>query len=61
MFIHRAIHRGGKQKGTACGKCRDAEQIIRKAMRDEPDIDWLLKNQDKVSHYFHQQGVEGNI
>ena len=32
-----------------------------KAMREEPSIDWLLKNQDKVSHYFHQQGIEGNI
>lgn len=36
-------------------------KVIRKAMREEPTIDWLLKNQDKVSHYFHQQGLEGNI
>jgi len=36
-------------------------KVIRKAMRHEPDIDWLLANQDKVQHYFHQQGIEGNI
>lgn len=36
-------------------------KVIRKAMRGEPTIDWLLENQDKVEHYFHQQGVEGNL
>lgn len=36
-------------------------KVIRKAMRHEPDIDWLLANQEQVTHYFHQQGVEGNI
>ncbi len=36
-------------------------KVIRKAMRNEPSIDWLLENQDKVEHYFHQQGVEGNL
>src|SRR3954464_7966794 len=36
-------------------------KVIRKAMRNEPSIDWLLDNQDKVEHYFHQQGVEGNL
>ena len=36
-------------------------KVIRKAMRNEPTIDWLLENQDKVAHYFHQQGLEGNI
>ena len=36
-------------------------RVIRKAMRHEPTIDWLLENQDKVPHYFHQQGLEGNI
>ena len=36
-------------------------KVIRKAMRHEPSIDWLLENQDKVTHYFHQQGLEGNI
>jgi formaldehyde-activating enzyme len=36
-------------------------KVIRKAMRGEPTIDWLLDNQDKVQHYFHQQGVAGQI
>ena len=36
-------------------------KVIKKAMAGEPDIDWLLANQDKVQHYFHQQGLEGNI
>jgi formaldehyde-activating enzyme len=36
-------------------------KVIRKAMRHEPTIDWLLANQDKVTHYFHQQGLEGNL
>jgi len=36
-------------------------KVIRKAMRHEPGIDWLLENQDKVVHYFHQQGLEGNL
>lgn len=36
-------------------------KVIRKAMKNEPSIDWLLANQDKVEHYFHQQGLEGNI
>ena len=41
---------------------RDATaKVIKKAMNGEPDIDWLLKNQGKVQHYFHQQGLEGNI
>lgn len=36
-------------------------KVIRKAMRHEPTIDWLLENQDKVVHYFHQQGLDGNL
>ena len=36
-------------------------KVIRKAMRNEPSIDWLLENQDKVEHYFHRQGLEGNL
>ena len=26
-----------------------------------PTIDWLLENQDKVEHYFHQLGLEGKL
>ena len=36
-------------------------KVIRKAMRNEPTIDWLLENQENVEHYFHQQGLEGNL
>jgi 5,6,7,8-tetrahydromethanopterin hydro-lyase len=36
-------------------------KVIRKAMNHEPTIDWLLKNQDSVSHYFHELGVNGEL
>ena len=36
-------------------------KAIAKAMRNEPSIDWLLENQDSVQHFFHQQGLEGNL
>jgi 5,6,7,8-tetrahydromethanopterin hydro-lyase len=34
---------------------------IRKAMRHEPTIDWLLENQDNVQHYFHELGLKGEL
>ncbi len=36
-------------------------KVIGKAMRGEPTMDWLLENQDKVEHYFHKLGVEGEL
>jgi 5,6,7,8-tetrahydromethanopterin hydro-lyase len=36
-------------------------KAIHKAMNNEPSIDWLLKNQNKVSHYFHQLGVDKQL
>ena len=36
-------------------------KVIRKAMRHEPGIDWLLENQDQVQHYYHQLGLEGEL
>jgi len=36
-------------------------KVIRKAMRREPTIDWLLENQDKVTHYFHDLGLKGAL
>lgn len=36
-------------------------KALRKAMRNEPTIDWLLKNQKKVGHYFHELGVRGEL
>ena len=36
-------------------------KAIHKAMHHEPSIDWLLANQDKVEHYFHQLALRGEI
>lgn len=36
-------------------------KALRKAMNHEPDIDWLLKNQDQITHCFHQMALEGNL
>jgi len=36
-------------------------KAIAKAMRNEPSIDWLLANQGKVTHYFHQLAVDGQL
>ena len=34
---------------------------IHKAMNNEPDIDWLLKNQDEIVHKYYQMGLDGKI
>ncbi|MGL4551356.1 MAG: formaldehyde-activating enzyme [Gemmataceae bacterium] len=36
-------------------------RALEKAMAGEPTIDWLLKNQDKVTHCFHEMLVKGEI
>jgi 5,6,7,8-tetrahydromethanopterin hydro-lyase len=36
-------------------------KAIAKAMNNEPGIDWLLKNQNNVQHFFHQLAVEGKL
>ena len=36
-------------------------KVIRKAMGNEPGIDWLLANQESVTHYFHQLGLDGKV
>src|SRR5580658_8767620 len=36
-------------------------KVIKKAMGNQPSIDWLLENQDKVQHYFHELGVKGEL
>ena len=36
-------------------------KVIRKAMKQEPSIDWLLENQESTSHFFHQMGVDGKL
>ncbi|MDT8406908.1 MAG: formaldehyde-activating enzyme [Methylococcales bacterium] len=36
-------------------------QAIHKAMNHQPDIDWLLDNQDKIVHKYYQMGLDGKI
>jgi 5,6,7,8-tetrahydromethanopterin hydro-lyase len=36
-------------------------KAIRKAMNHEPSIDWLLENQDNVTHYYHQLALDGQL
>lgn len=36
-------------------------KALKKAMSNEPGIDWLLKNQDKVTHIYHQMAVAGEL
>ena len=36
-------------------------KALRKAMKQEPSIDWLLEHQAEVTHYFHQLGVDGQL
>lgn len=32
---------------------------IHKAMKNEPSIDWLLENQEKIIHKYYQRAIEG--
>lgn len=36
-------------------------KAIHKAMNNEPSIDWLLENQDKLTHKYFQMGLDGKI
>ncbi len=36
-------------------------QAIRKAMNNEPSIEWLLANQDKITHSYYQRGLDGKL
>jgi formaldehyde-activating enzyme len=36
-------------------------KAIHKAMANEPTIDWLLKSQNDVPHYFHQLALDGQL
>jgi formaldehyde-activating enzyme len=40
---------------------RGTTEAIRKAMANEPSIDWLLENQDTIMHRYHQMGLDGKI
>src|SRR5690606_14326852 len=34
---------------------------IKKAMNNEPSIDWLLENQEKIVHKYFQMGLDGKL
>ena len=34
---------------------------IHKAMKNEPSIEWLLENQEKIIHKYYQMGIDGKI
>jgi formaldehyde-activating enzyme len=36
-------------------------KAIAKAMSGQPNIDWLLENQDTIPHFFHQLAVDGKL
>jgi len=36
-------------------------QAIHKAMTQQPSIDWLLENQDKVIHKYFEKGLKGEL
>ncbi|GLK81184.1 formaldehyde-activating enzyme [Methylopila turkensis] len=36
-------------------------QAIRKAMSNEPTIDWLLENQERITHKYYQMGLDGKV
>jgi formaldehyde-activating enzyme len=36
-------------------------KAIHKAMNNEPGIDWLLENQDKITHKYYQMGLDGKL
>lgn len=36
-------------------------QAIHKAMNNEPSIDWLLENQESITHKYYQMGLDGKI
>ena len=36
-------------------------RAIHKAMNNQPDIDWLLENQEQIVHKYYQMGLDGKI
>jgi formaldehyde-activating enzyme involved in methanogenesis len=34
------------------------KEAIRKAMTNEPSIDWLLENQENVTHKYYQRALD---
>jgi formaldehyde-activating enzyme len=40
---------------------RSMHLAIKKAMSGEPTIEWLLENQEKIVHSYHQKGLDGKL
>ena len=40
---------------------RATANAIKKAVNDEPSIDWLLENQEKIVHKYYQMGLDKKI
>ena len=36
-------------------------EAIKKALNNQPDIDWLLENQEKIIHKYYQMGLDGKL
>jgi 5,6,7,8-tetrahydromethanopterin hydro-lyase len=36
-------------------------KALKKAMANEPGIDWLLKHQDSITHCYHKMGLDGQL
>ena len=36
-------------------------KAIHKAMHTEPGIDWILENQEKITHKYYQMGLDGKL
>lgn len=36
-------------------------KALRKALKNEPSIDWLLAHQGETVHYYHQLGLDGQL
>ena len=36
-------------------------KVIHKALAGEPTIEWLLENQERVKHYYHNLGLNGGL
>ena len=36
-------------------------KVLKKALANEPSIDWLLANQHTIEHFFHQMGLNGEL
>ena len=42
-------------------KCQAMAQTIHKAMCNEPSIEWLLENQDKITRKYYQRELDGEL